>query len=162
VISVWRISSDVKGHYKAEDVSGNGAKKSGGRWNYKGKALLYTSQSIALACLETFVHVGSEKPMFPRYLVRIDVPEVIWEKREILANDMVEVGWDAVPFGKVSQDIGDAWLAGSRSCLLVVPSVVIPEESNVLLNPEHPDMAYIKSERVREWEYDPRMEKGQT
>ena len=67
------------------------------------------------------------------------------------------VGWDAIPTGKVSLDLGDAWINEKRSALLLVPSVIVPEESNALINPAHPDAAEITATKVRKWLYDARI-----
>jgi hypothetical protein len=67
------------------------------------------------------------------------------------------VGWDALPEGKVSLDVGDTWLAGGAAPLLVVPSVIVPEEHNVLINPAHALSKGIVAAKVRKWLYDPRL-----
>mgnify|MGYP000942091673 CR=1 FL=1 len=68
-----------------------------------------------------------------------------------------QVGWDAEPAGKVSLDLGTAWVEGMRSAVLEVPSVVLPEESNFLINPLHPDAAGIRAVKLRRFEYDRRL-----
>lgn len=153
-VSLWRIGVDTP-DYKADDASGLGAKTAGGRWNRKGTAMVYASSSRALSCLETLVHLGSNLPL-NRYLVRIDVQMDLWEAAPtIIADDFV--GWDAEPAGKVSLDIGKDWIESKSSLLLKVPSVVVPEESNVLVNPAHPDASKLTFTKVRKWIYDPRL-----
>lgn len=152
-VTLWRIGVDTP-DYTADDTTGAGAKITGGRWNRKGNAVLYTSTSIALACLETVVHMKSGGLPLNRYLVRVDVPEEAWNARTVLAP---AVGWDALPEGKVSLDAGDAWISGAASPILLVPSVIVPEEPNVLVNPAHALSAGIKAAKVREWLYDPRL-----
>ena len=152
-VTLWRIGLDTP-DYTADDTTGAGAKITGGRWNRKGNAVLYTSTSIALACLETVVHMKSGGLPLNRYLVRVDVPEEAWNARTVLAP---AVGWDALPEGKVSLDAGDAWISGAASPLLLVPSVIVPEEPNVLVNPAHALSAGIKAAKVRKWLYDPRL-----
>lgn len=153
---LWRIGVDTP-DYTADDVTGAGAKITGGRWNRKGNAVLYTSTSIALACLETVVHMKSGGLPLNRYLVRIDVPEDAWNARSVLTPADLPVGWDALPEGKVSLDAGDAWIAAATSPLLLVPSVIVPEEPNVLVNPAHALAAGLKATKVRKWLYDPRL-----
>ena len=156
MIFTWRIGVETAA-YKADDTSGGGAQKTGGRWNRVGTALVYTSTTRALACLETIVHFKTQDLPLNRYLVRFDIPERIWEKRETLSVDCIDVGWDAIPFGSTSMDIGERWVRESRSCVLEVPSVIIPEELNVLINPAHPDAKEITATMVRKWMYDSRV-----
>lgn len=155
-VSLWRIATDTP-DYTSDDLSGAGAKISGGRWNRKGNAMFYTASSIALACLETVVHMSAGGLPLNRYLVRIDVPDGVWDRRMGFTNAPGTVGWDAEPAGKVSLDCGDQWLASGASALLVVPSVVVPEERNVLINPAHADAANLTAAKVRRWIYDARL-----
>lgn len=154
--SVWRIATDAP-TYTADDLTGEGARLSGGRWNRKGKALVYASNSIALACLETLVHLVGSVP-FNRYLVEIVIPDAVWHRAETFDYAASEaVGWDALPAGKLSLDAGDRWLRANTAALLFVPSVVVPEEHNVLVNPAHPDIKGLVARKRRRFLYDPRM-----
>lgn len=152
----WRIGSDTP-DYTADDLRGLGAKSTGGRWNRTGGAVLYCAESIALAALEILVHLGAGTLPLNRYLVRIDIPDAVWSRRHVLPADAAPVGWDALPAGKVSLDYGDAWLASRQSALLVVPSIVVPEECNLLINPGHPDAAALSATKLRKWRYDYRL-----
>jgi RES domain-containing protein len=69
------------------------------------------------------------------------------------------VGWDAEPAGRASIELGTIWIRSGSSALLVVPSGIVPEEFNVLINPQHADSARIAAEKVRKWFYDPRLTK---
>jgi RES domain-containing protein len=137
-------------------LSGEGARRSGGRWNRAGTPLVYTSGSIALACLETLAHLAAGDLPLNRYLVRIEVPDAIWKAAKIFDTEN-HVGWDAIPTGRVSLDAGNAWAAARTSALLMVPSVIVPEERNVLINPAHPDAARLRAKKLRRWTYDPRL-----
>lgn len=118
--------------------------------------MVYTSQSIALACLETMVHLGGKEPLpMNRYLVRIDVPNEIWAAA-IHFDPPANIGWDAVPHGRTSIEWGTNWIASGASCLARVPSVVVPEEFNVLINPLHNDGLKLTAVKVRKWGYDTR------
>lgn len=68
-----------------------------------------------------------------------------------------QVGWDAVPPGTVSVDWGTEWVRSSRSLVAQVPSIIVPEESNILINPTHTDAKQVRSEKLRRWNYDPRL-----
>ncbi|MFC7460585.1 RES family NAD+ phosphorylase [Hydrogenophaga defluvii] len=154
--SLWRIATDTRDH-EAHDLSGKGAEKTGGRWNRPGRPLVYSANSIALACLETVVHLGAGGLPLNRFLVRISVPDDIWRTRKTRTAVDLPVGWGAIPECKVSLDVGDAWLKQSESALLVVPSAIIPEECNVLINPAHPNARRITAVKVRPWTYDQRL-----
>lgn len=159
MVSVWRIGTDTP-DYRADDLTGTGAKNSGGRWNRVGVALVYTSGSGALACLETVVHIGAGALPLNRYLVRIEIPDEVFARRTVLedlAPDSQRVGWDAEPAGRVSLDLGGAWVAARDTAILEVPSVIIPEESNFLINPAHPDAGTITAIKLRRFQYDRRL-----
>ncbi|ESQ79092.1 RES family NAD+ phosphorylase [Asticcacaulis sp. YBE204] len=151
---LWRIATDTP-DYTADDRSGAGAKTTGGRWNRKGLGVVYASETIALACLETYVHLNATGLPFNRYLAHFDVPDEVWAAAKTF-DAKRHVGWDAVPAGRVSLDQGDAWLKSAASLLLRVPSVIVPEEYNVLINPQHPDIKRIKVTKLRKWTYDQR------
>jgi len=155
-VAVWRIATDTPA-YEAHDLSGKGAELHGGRWNRPGRAAVYAATSIALACLETIVHLNQGGLPLNRFLVRVDVPDDIWEARQVhLAADL-PVGWSAIPEGRVSLDTGQHWLDERNAALLLVPSVIVPEELNVLINVAHPETVRIKGIKVRPWLYDTRV-----
>ena len=162
-ISVWRIASQGL-TWKANDLSGNGAALCPGRWNSLERPIVYSSSSIALACLETVVHLAGDDPLpFPRQLVRITIPSHHWQQRKRFAKQELS-GWDSAPTPEHAEDWlaatrawGDAWLLGLDSLLAEVPSVIVPEETNLLLNPRHPAHAELVAEIVRPWFYDARL-----
>ncbi|HEY1750249.1 MAG TPA: RES family NAD+ phosphorylase [Caulobacteraceae bacterium] len=153
---IWRIATDTPA-YEADDLSGRGAEATGGRWNARGTPVVYASETRSLACLETLVHLNASGLPLNRYLVAVEAPDAVWSAAERLDAASLPVGWDAEPPGRVSIDLGTAWLRSSRSALLVVPSVIVPEELNVLINPGHPDSRSITATKVRRWLYDPRL-----
>jgi len=152
-VAVWRIAVEAP-TYAANDLSGTGAKMTGGRWNGKGTPLVYCATNIALTILETVHYLRNGALPFNRYLVRIDVPDLVWEARQVL--DPLPGGWDAIPAGLGARTAGDAWIAAGASALLLVPSVIVPDEYNVLINPRHADAAAIAATTLRRWIYDPR------
>lgn len=154
-VALWRIATDTPS-YTSDDMTGKGAEITGGRWNAVGTPMLYAAPTIALSCLETIVHLdGSMSIPLNRYLVRIDVPEEVWATATTL-DAAAHVGWDALPSGIVSIDWGTKWCEGMTSLLARVPSVIVPEESNVLINTRHADMTKLKATKIRKWNYDPR------
>jgi RES domain-containing protein len=153
---VWRIAPDTP-DYGADDLSGKGAQKTGGRWNRKGTSLLYGSSSIALACLETPVHLAGGAPLpLNRYLVRISISPTAWRKRTMF-DQSVQVGWDAEPPGLVSIDWGTQWARAGSSLLAEVPSIVVPEETNILINPAYKGAGRLAVTKLRLWRYDLRL-----
>ena len=150
-VPVWRIAVEAP-TYAANDLSGNGAKMTGGRWNSKGTPMLYCASNIALATLETVHYLRSGGLPFNRYLVRIDIPQNVWAARQIL--DPLPGGWDAIPAGLSARTAGDHWIAARTSALLLVPSVIVPDEYNVLINPQHPHAASLVATTKRRWIYD--------
>ena len=155
-IHLWRVASDTP-DWTAEDMVGKGAAHKGARWNGPGEHVTYAATSISLAAWETRAHFGKGATLpWNRYLVRIDVPDDVWRARARIARPLA-VGWDAIPEGMVSRAFGSAWLAGGRSALLEVPSVIINEEDNVLINPSHHHARRIKAAKVRRFLYDPRV-----
>ena len=155
-ISVWRIATDTR-DYEADDLSGTGAQITGGRWNDKGIAMVYSSTSRALACLETVVHLNAGGLPLNRYLVEIIIPDPVRAAAQVETATSLPVGWDAEPCGRASTAFGSVWVASKSSALLLVPSVIVPEEMNVLINPAHPDAAGITARKIRKWLYDPRI-----
>lgn len=153
---LWRIGTDTP-TYEAHDLSGKGAETTGGRWNAKGVPVVYTAETRALACLETVVHLNSGGLPLNRYLVEIEAPDAVWHAAERPSIDALPVGWDAQPPRMASIGLGTAWLREKTAALMIVPSVIVPEECNVLINPLHPDSAGIRSKKVRKWVYDPRL-----
>lgn len=151
---LWRIASDTP-HYTADDVSGSGARATGGRWNRVGTSMLYASSSRALACLETVVHLRENGLPLNRYLVEIRVPVALWNARTVF-DGAAHIGWDAIPEGRVSLDWATRWLSRAESVLAEVPSVLVPEETNVLINPQHADVCKLDVQKVRRWTYDAR------
>lgn len=155
-VALWRIALASRS-IAPTDLSGLGAESTGGRWSSAGRPVVYAATSASLACLETVVHLNAGGLPLNRVLVRIDVPDEVWNVRQTLLLTSLPEGWNAVPVGSVSADAGDAWLDGLLSALLMVPSAIVPEEFNVLLNPRHADAAKVDATAVRPWTYDARL-----
>jgi RES domain-containing protein len=151
-VKLWRIASTGRA-YAPDDISGKGAAANPGRWNDHGQNVIYASPSLALAVLETAAHIDDRGLPLNRYVLRIDVPGNLWKKRGRLKPGKLPVGWDAVPHGLVSIHAGSFWYASGSSALLEVPSVIVPEESNILINASHPDAIAIRAEAIRRFDY---------
>lgn len=146
--AAWRIATDTK-DCSADDMSATGAKKAGGRWNAEGTPVVYASTSIAPAGLETLVHLDTVDTLpLNRYLVRVEIPDaVMWAA---ITADSPPVGWDADPASLTSIKYGQQWLRDRTSAVLLVPSVLVPEEYNVPLNPAHPDSTGRTAQKKRD------------
>lgn len=153
---VWRIATDTP-DYASDDLSGAGAKITGGRWNRIGLPVTYCADTPSVACLETLAHLGTGSLPLNRYLVAIDIPDRVWKVREKYEPKTLSVGWDAIPMGVVSLNFGDQWLSACKTAIMVVPSAIVPEDSVILINPAHTDTLAITSSKIRKWLYDPRL-----
>jgi RES domain-containing protein len=151
-VRVWRIGAETR-TYKADDLSGGGASLKPGRWNAAGEPVVYAATSIALAVLETAASVDSAGLPLNRFVVAIDVPTKIWEKRREAHASVLPGGWDAVPAGMTSVSVGSKWLSSKSSAVLTVPSVIVPEEDVVLINPLHHDFAKVTAKTSRRFAY---------
>jgi RES domain-containing protein len=155
-VALWRIAKETP-EYRANDMTGGGARAFGGRWNSKGMVAVYASTSIALAALETLAHRGENVAIRNAFLVRLTVPSSVWRLRDQVDPGDLDVTWVAEPAGVASIRFGDNWLRRAGSPLLLVPSVIVPEEHNVLINPAHPAVSKIKADVARQFMYDPRL-----
>jgi RES domain-containing protein len=149
-VRVWRICSR---RYRRFD--GEGARLYGGRWNYAGTSIVYTSGSLSLAALELFVHVDTD--LAPDGLVAI--PADISEDVAVGTVDIAKLprNWRAYPAQEALKDIATAWVKESSTAVLAVPSVVIPSEQNYLLNPRHRDFRRVRIQKAIPFEFDPRL-----
>lgn len=142
--------------YPAIDLSGTGAKITGGRWNHPGVAIVYCSTNIAITVLETLNAIKNGELPFNRYLVAVDIPDDLWSSAVDGFSTPIG-GLDAIPHGFSSKKLGTDWANSSLSAVLKVPSIYVPEEVNVLINPLHPDAYRITARAVRRWIYDSRL-----
>lgn len=152
-MKLWRIAADTR-KYLADDLSGGGAAKHPGRWNDSGEPVVYAAPSISIAVLETAAHIDNAGLPLNRYLLELDVPDDVWDLREELDVASLPATWSAIPAGHASVRIGSARLASLRTPILLVPSVVVPEERAALINPLHPQSKRIAPRIVRLFEYD--------
>jgi RES domain-containing protein len=137
VIRAWRIT---KAKHAATAFTGAGAKACGGRWNSPGTAVVYTAGSTSLAILEMLVHLQAQD-LIQRYVIF----EVSFDETLMTTVDPVALpkSWRRSPSPATVQQVGDEWVAEGRSAILRLPSAIVPNEWNYLLNPAHPDFAKI-------------------
>jgi RES domain-containing protein len=140
---VWRLCRQRHAApHAAPPLDGEGARLYGGRWNYPGTAVVYTAETLALAALEMLVHIDPD--LAPTDLVAI--PTVVPESTRIEEITLAEFppNWRSTPAPEALQEIGTTWVRHASSLVLRVPSAVIPEEYNYLVNPAHPDQPQLK------------------
>ena len=149
---LWRIASDSR-TYTATDLSGGGAANSPGRWNELGQKVTYASLTLSLAVLETAAHIDDGGLPLNRYIIKIEVPDTVWGLVETLDIATLGPTWSSIPAGHASVTVGAAWIRAAASPLLLVPSVIVPEERAVLINPAHPQSASITASVHRPFHY---------
>lgn len=154
-LSFWRIS---KRKYADTAFSGEGARRVGGRWNSRGQGMVYTSGTLSLAALEVFVHMEVEDVATMLACIWIEVPTEV--KIEYLEVARLPPGWRNIPAPAILATMGDNWFRSAATAILAVPSVVIPNECNYLINPSHPDFVKLTVESPQPFELDPRLWKS--
>ena len=146
----WRI---VKEKYVASAFSGEGASRVGGRWNSPGVWVVYASSTMALAALETLVHLNP--PLFFNYVaIPIQFDDELVEYSPISA---MPADWREEPASPSTKRIGDTWAKQRRSSVLALPSAIIPCEVNYLLNPAHPDFKRVNIGKSEPFTFDRRL-----
>ncbi|MEM6677711.1 MAG: RES family NAD+ phosphorylase [Pseudomonadota bacterium] len=147
-IKAWRLTRPKY----APGLDGLGAKKTGGRWNSPGHAVVYTASSLSLAVLETFVHLPAtmrDVRMLPEMrAIEIAIPETLVADATRLAE---------LPPALEGQRFGDGWQRTKASVVLTVPSAVVPLEQNYVLNPTHPDFHIVRLVAEHAFGFDPRL-----
>lgn len=152
-MNLWRIAAETR-RYAADDLSGAGAAAHPGRWNDENEAIVYAAPTLALAVLETVAHIDGSGLPLNRFVIRIPVPDSVWSAREVLDMAIVPASWAAIPAGRASVEFGSRWLASRTSAILLVPSVIVPEEPVALINPAHTDASQMSATVVRPFAYD--------
>jgi len=150
-ITSWRV---VTRRFQENAFDGEGARIAGGRWNSVGTPVVYTAAASSLGLLELLVHSSGPR-LLPFYLA---IP-VSFDEQIVDRFDLAQLpkNWRRHPSPRGVQRIGDEWMASEQSCVLRVPSVVVPHEWNYLLNPKHPNFASLEIGDPIGLETDPRL-----
>lgn len=149
-LAAWRITSRA---YADEAFDGEGARLYGGRWNSEGVAMIYLAGSLALATLEQLAHLSRTDLLEGQFMrFRVEVP-----RRSMLELDeeALPPEWTETP--EATRALGDGWTRAEDSLALRVPSAVVPEESNYLVNPHHPDMDELRIGDPEPYVFDKRL-----
>lgn len=147
---VWRLARSVH-----PVLDGEGARLHGGRWNELGTSVVYTAGSLALAALELLVHLDPDR--LPEDLVayKVEIPDVL--HIETVAASALPDGWNRMVDVPELRRIGEDWARRRDTAILSVPSAVIPEERNHLINPKHPDAEAVRPTDQRPFDFNPRL-----
>ena len=153
---VFRIEREK---YLDTTLKGVGAALTDGfRWNSRNTYLVYTSETRALATLEISAHLDiSEDLPIDRHYVEIDIPDSL-PLLEVYLEDLPQ-NWDALPPGLETQYLGDDFVMNNEAVALKVPSCIVPQESNYLINPNHPEAHRIQVVSSTPISFDPRLKK---
>lgn len=155
-VQIYRIAA---AHYALDAsslFSGMGGLFYAARWNSVGTRMAYCAVNLAQAMLELYVHVQDAVP-WPQWAY--STAEIPLECIETLAPEELAQGWDGHPPGAWTRAYGDRWTLEGRSVALAVPSVIVPNGVNYLLNPLHPDFARVSLGEVRPFRFDARLER---
>lgn len=139
----------------AGELSGKGAALSGNRWNSKGVEMIYTSESRALAMAEVIVHLSLDVLPKDFVLLEIEIPDSIPIKK--LSTKKLPENWNAFPHHPATQKLGDAFIKDGMFAVFQVPSAVVNGDSNILINPNHPDFKKIKIASQHPFLFDQRL-----
>lgn len=137
---LWRICA---AKYQDSAFSGLGGLYAAGRWHQKGNKIVYTAESLALATLEIFVHLESDRIPLVAIKTQID------NDAEVETASNLPDNWQETDAYSQLQQIGTEWLKSGRTSILKVPSAIVPVEFNYLLNPEHPDLKLLVDSPIK-------------
>ncbi len=137
-ITAWRVSAAKYVRPPYDPLDGEGARGLGGRWNSPGVPMVYLSATLSLAILEVLVNGQQLLSLLDKVAARLQFTDADVTAVEPRATGQLR------PLAE-SQTFGNAWIAAKSSAVLRVPSVVIPQEFNYLMNPEHPDFPRIRA-----------------
>ncbi len=150
----WRI---VHQKYTASAFDGEGARRVGGRFNSIGTPVVYCADSLALAVLEVLVHLPSYRSIGQRVAYPLSFDETLVTDAAI--SDLPR-DWRRSPPGRTTQAIGDDWVRSASTAVLRLPSVIVLQESNYILNPHHLDFDEIEIGPIQTIDIDPRLLKS--
>lgn len=136
------------------DLTGTGAKRYGGRWNPRGTPILYTSEQRSLAILEMLVNASMLTIPTDLALLTLQISDST--NHSHIDLDDLPSNWRNSPAPLRLSEIGAKWVMSNKSVILKVPSAIVPEELNILINPLHPDFKKISIESVSDFTLDSR------
>ena len=147
----WRLT-----RRRYADLSGRGGQLKSGRWHTQGRPLVYLSSEASLPVLELLVNLDLALDTLPPdyVLMCVDLAPLLRAEKQIGIEDATTVATDLA----TARPFGDRWMAEGRTALLRVASHVVPEASNLLLNPLHPAIRHLPAPISRPFTFDPRLQ----
>jgi len=146
---IWRLTAPAF----ARKLDGEGNRRHGARWNSPGRGVVYTSEHLSLCVLEALAHLPAElrASLPPMSAAALDVPKgaMLSISREEMAAAGKLANW--------CRSEGDTWLEQGRYLALSAPSIIVPQERNIMLNPRHPRMERVKVVSVEDFQFDARL-----
>src|SRR5712691_6988251 len=141
----------------ATELNGEGNAITGARWNSPGRGVVYTSFNLSLCVLESFVHLPP--------LLRVNLPEMAAVRIEVPDEpSRLNIGLIELPSNLAGEEaekrcrqLGDGWMAAREHLVCTTPSMIVPQERNLMLNPVHPLMAKVKIASIERFRFDPRL-----
>ena len=150
MLIAWRI---VQAQHITSAFDGEGARRYGGRWNHKGVPMVYAAESLSLAALESLVRLEFSQILSTYASIAIEFDEDLCLRLE---SSSLPTDWASNPISNSTREIGTAWFNSGESAVLAVPSVIVPIETNYLINPLHPDFEKLQIGGSEEFQYDSR------
>ncbi len=150
-VSAWRI---CKRKHRDTAFSGDGARLFGGRWNRPGTSVVYVAGSVSLAALEMLVHLDNAQILDHYLLTEIRFADTLMTE---LTLDDLPHNWRESPPPDETQSLGDSWVESNKCAVLRVPSSVVENEYNFVLNPSHPDFSLIEILAASTFQFDRRL-----
>ena len=147
---VWRLTQPQF----ADELDGEGSRLFAGRWNSQGRSALYAASRLSLAVLEVYVNIPQElRDNLPLLrAVQVAIPSDA-DTTQVSPEQLARFMAQSDPMA-ASRRVGDDWLDRGETLVLEVPSVLVPEETNLVLNPAHPRMREIKIVSARTFHFD--------
>jgi len=152
MITAFRV---VKERHAADAFTGEGSRGFGGRWNHKGAGVVYLSDSLALAALEQFIHLGRGGLHIPFVYFTIEIPDHV--SVTVIEPDALPKDWRREPPPNSTKNLGSQWVKSKISALLRVPAVILPLGFNYIANIAHPGFRDIKISDPESFTFDSRM-----
>lgn len=146
----WRLCRE-----RHAALDGEGARRGGGRWNSAGTPVVYASSTLSLAALEMLVHIDPAEAPPDLVALELNIPDdITWDQWSVssLPSD-----WRSTSIPIACQQYGERWIKKGNTLAAAAPSVIIPSEYNVLMNPRHPTMPRVSVVSSSHFTFDPRL-----
>lgn len=154
-MQVWRLTTRK---YATTAFSGIGNRKVGSRWVPEGLLAVYTSEYLSTAVLEMLVHIDPNHFSNNFVSIKAEIPDTISMDEVSLAD--LPGDWQSRFEDSELQQVGAEWIARGSSAVLIVPSAVVPQERNIIINPQHEDFDKIIISPVESYIFDTRLLRG--